>query len=214
MTRESGSRQSGTREAVTDHPVHELIAKRWSPCGFDSAPVDRETILSLFEAARWAPSSYNEQPWGMIAAMRGDTGEHERLLSCLVEANRTWARAAPVLALMVARMTFARNGKPNRHAFHDVGLAAANLTVEATARGLCVHQMAGILPERARELYAIPADHEPVTALAIGRAAADLDALPEEIRARDTAPRTRRPLSGSLFSGSWGHVSTLLEPAD
>ena len=154
--------------AITDYPIHELMTKRWSPYCFDARPVTDEDLRSLFEAARWAPSSYNEQPWSYIVATREDNEEFERLLSCLVEGNQRWAASAPVLVLGIASLNFSRNGKPNRAAIHDLGQASANLALEATARGLYVHQMIGILPDKAREVYAIPEGHEPMTAIAVG----------------------------------------------
>src|SRR5438270_3416151 len=144
------------KAAVTDHPVHELIRNRWSPRAFSDKPVEPAVLASLFEAARWAASSYNEQPWTYFVATREQPADFERLLSCLIEANQAWAKAAPVLALGVVRLTFARNGKENAVAVHDLGLASGNLSTEATARGLSVHQMAGILPDKAREVYQIP----------------------------------------------------------
>jgi nitroreductase len=197
-----------TKHANTDHPVHELIARRWSPYGLADRPVAREDLLSLFEAARWAPSSYNEQPWRWIVATRDDPEQFERVLSCLVEPNQEWARQAPVLVLCCTRKVFERNGKPNRASAHDIGLASANLTLEATARGLSVHQMIGVLPDRAREVFGIPEDAELVTALAIGYAA-DPDDLPEKMRERDTKPRSRRPLGELMYGGQWGQTSPL-----
>ena len=138
-----------TMFASTDHPVHEFISKRWSPYSFVDRPVETDDLLSLFEAARWAPSSYNEQPWHYIVATKDSPKAFERLLSCLVEGNQIWAKSAPVLALGIAKLNFDYNNKPNRAAIHDLGLAAGNLLFEATARGLYVHQMIGILPERA-----------------------------------------------------------------
>jgi len=192
-----------SRTASTDHPVHALVADRWSPYAFDDRPVDPADLASLFEAARWAASSYNEQPWRYIVARREDEEQHERLVSVLVEANQVWARRAPVLALGVVVQRFTRNDKPNRAAVHDLGAASAQLTFEATSRGLVVHQMIGIEPDLARERYAIPEEAEAWTGLAIGYAASP-EALPEKLRARDTAPRTRRPLDQSVFAGSWG----------
>src|SRR3954449_10659023 len=101
------------KDARPDHPIHELLAKRWSPYAFADRPVSEEDLRSLFEAARWAASSYNEQPWSYIVATKADPEGFERLLSCLVEGNRTWAQAAPVLALGCTRLDFARNGQPN-----------------------------------------------------------------------------------------------------
>jgi nitroreductase len=157
-------------EVFADHPVHELLTKRWSPYSFDVRSITDEDLRSLFEAARWAPSSYNEQPWNYIVAKKENPEEFQRLLSCLVEGNQVWAKAAPVLALGIAKLRFARNDQPNRAAIHDLGLAAGNLVVEATARGLWVHQMIGILPDKAREIYAIPEGYEPLTGIAIGYA--------------------------------------------
>src|SRR5512142_1883109 len=157
-----------TMRAATDHPVNDLIANRWSPYAFADRLVSRDDLLSLFEAARWAPSSYNEQPWSYIVATREDQEEFGRLLSCLVEGNQAWARTAPVLALGCTSLTFALNGRPNAAAEHDLGAASACLVLEATARGLFVHQMIGILPDRARELYGIPDGFRPLTGLAIG----------------------------------------------
>lgn len=191
-----------TKEAQPDYPVHELITRRWSPYAFSERPVSRDDLRSLFEAARWAASSYNEQPWSYIVAIRDDQSSFERMLSCLVEANQLWARHAPVLAISVAAMRFSRNDAPNRVAVHDLGLAAANLTLEATARGIHVHQMAGILPDRARELFDIPEKHEAVTGIAIGYLGS-ADDQPDELTQRDTAPRSRKPLSNFLFHDGW-----------
>src|ERR1700724_1837450 len=154
--------------AETDYPVDELIARRWSPYAFDDRPVSQSDLRSLFEAARWAPSSYNEQPWSYIVATKKDPEPFERLLSCLVKGNQLWAKRAPVLALGVVSLKFGANGQDNRAAIHDLGLAAGNLVFEATARDLAVHQMIGILPDKAREMYGIPQGHEAWTALAIG----------------------------------------------
>lgn len=197
-----------TKTAATDHPVLALIAERWSPYAFGATSVANDDIRSLFEAARWAASSYNEQPWRYFVAQRDDPDEFEKLLSTLVEPNREWAKAAPVLALGVVSKIFKRNGKPNKAAIHDLGLASATLTLEATSRGLLVHQMIGILPDRARELYAIPDDAEALTALAIGYAA-DPAESPDEFGERDQGERTRRPLSEFVFGGTWGQSAVL-----
>ena len=199
-----------TKRAETDHPIQPLLAERWSPYGFDSRPVPDEDLRSLLEAARWAASSYNEQPWSFVLARREDPGEFERLLSCLLEGNRTWAREAPVLAIAVTKRTFARNGKPNKAAEHDLGLATGNLTVEATARGLSVHAMIGIDPDRAREVYGIPDDADAFTGLAIGYAAPDPGALPAILRERERSPRARKPLADFVFAGSWGRTAPVV----
>jgi nitroreductase len=195
--------------ASTDHPIHELLARRWSPYGFEDRPVAPADIRSLFEAARWAPSSYNEQPWSFILASREQPEEFEKLLSCLVEANQEWAKAAPVLVLGVVTLKFARNGKENRAAIHDLGLAAGNLVFEATARGLFVHQMIGILPDKARELYGIPENSQAWTAMAIGYQG-DPAKLPDNLKERDLTPRQRKPLHQIVFAAQWGDSSPLV----
>jgi nitroreductase len=197
------------KKATTDHPVHELIAGRWSAYGYSNRAVPEADLRSLFEAARWAPSSFNEQPWSYIVARRKDEAEFERMLSCLVESNQRWAKEAPVLALGVAHMRLARNDKQNRHAFHDLGLATANLCVEATARGLVVHQMAGILPDRARESYGVPEDCEVATGIAIGYAVGPEEGV-NSFEERDSKPRSRKPLKNFVFGGRWNEVSKLL----
>jgi len=194
--------------AAPDHPIHELLARRWSPYGLDPRPVPAAVLRSLFEAARWAPSSFNEQPWRYLVAVRQDKAAFADLLSCLGEFNQGWARDASALAIGVAALAFARNGKPNGAALHDLGAAAANLTLEATSRGLVVHQMAGILPDRVRELGRVPDGFQPLTALAIGYPRDPAD-LPEALRERDTAPRTRRPQEEFVFGPVWGKPAEL-----
>ena len=187
----------------TSHPIHDLLRRRWSPRAFADRPVERGKLLSVLEAARWAPSSNNEQPWHFIVSTKDEPEEFDRLLGCLVEGNQRWAKAAPVLMLSVASMTFTRNGKPNKHAFHDVGQAVAHLTVEATAQGLFVHQMAGFVPEKARETYRIPDNAEPVAALALGYLG-NPDTLPEELRQREVVFSARKPIGEFVFGGTWG----------
>lgn len=199
---------NAAKRATTDYPINQLLTERWSPYSFDSRPVKPDDLRSLFEATRWAASSYNEQPWSFIAATKEEPAEFERLLSCLVEGNQVWAKAAPVLALGVVSLRFARNNKENRAAVHDLGLGVANLLVEATARGLSVHQMIGILPERAREVYRIPENVEAWTGLAIGYRG-DPAALPANLRERDEAQRKRKTLKEFVFTGKWGSPAPL-----
>jgi nitroreductase len=196
------------KRANPDHSIQPLVAGRWSPYAFADRLVPDDDLKSLSEAARWSASSYNEQPWRYLVATKSNPAEYERLLSCLVEANRAWASAAPVLAIGCTILTFALNGKPNTAAEHDLGAASATLALEATARGLSVHQMIGILPDKARDLYGIPVGVQPFTGLAIGYAT-DPEAVPEALRGRDIARRPRRPLAEFVFSGQWGTPSTL-----
>lgn len=194
------------KKASTDYPIHELLAERWSPYAFADRPVLTADLRSLFEAARWASSSYNEQPWSYIVATKEESQQFQQILSCLVDGNQVWAKAAPVLALGIVNLKFARTGKNNRAAVHDLGLAAGNLLVEATARGLLVHQMIGILPDKAREIYELPDGSEAWTGIAIGYWG-DPMSLPDTLRQRDLTPRQRKPLGQFVFSGKWGNPS-------
>ncbi len=200
---------NSNKQATPDHPIHELIARRWSPYGFADRPVKKEDLQALFEAARWAPSSYNEQPWSYIVATKENPEQFDQLVACLVEGNQAWAKAAPVLAIGCTSLRFTRNGQANAAAVHDLGLASGNLCLEATARGLYVHQMIGIVPDKARELFHIPEGVQPFTGLAIGYAA-DPNTLPERYRERDLAARQRKPLREFIFGGQWGTVSDVL----
>src|SRR5262249_12958708 len=149
-------------------------------------------------------SIVNEQPWSYIVATKDDPEQFQRLLSCLVDGNQVWAKAAPVLALGVVSLKFARNAQDNRAAVHDLGLASGNLVLEATARGLFVHQMIGILPDKARGIYRIPEGFEAWTGLAIGYKGDPIN-LPDGLEERDLAPRQRKPLREFVFSGKWGN---------
>src|SRR6266540_6661970 len=177
--------------ADTTYPIEELLKRRWSPRAFAHRPVEPEKLLSLWVAARWAASTANEQPWYFIVATKQDETEYARLLSCLRENNQQWASRAPVLMVSVGRLAFDANGQPNRHAFHDVGLAVANLITQAMALGLYVHQMAGFYPDRVRELYGVPDGFEPVAGIVLGYLG-DPTILPEDLQQRELAPRVRR----------------------
>ena len=201
------------KKATTDHPILPALAERWSPYGFEDRPVAEADLLSLFEAARWAASSYNEQPWNYLVATKENPKEFARLLSCLLEANQAWAKAAPVLVLGVVSLRFVKNNKENRAAVHDLGLAAGNLLVEATTRGLSVHQMIGILPDKAREVFQIPEHFEAWTALAIGYKS-DPTTLPDALKERDLSPRQRKPLNEFVFTGQWKQPAPLVLKRD
>jgi nitroreductase len=192
------------KETPTDNPINDLIKNRWSPVAFDDRPIERETIFSLFEAARWAPSCFNEQPWSFIIAEKSKAEDFTRMLACLSEANREWAQSAYLLIISVAKLHFDHNGKSNRHAQYDTGAATISLVLQATALGLHAHQMAGFSVERAREVYQIPESHQPLTAIAVGYGG-DPDALPENLRKRNEAPRKRKPISEFIYTGSWQH---------
>ena len=203
------------KPAPADRPIHPLLAERWSPYAFTDEGVTEEDVIALFEAARWAASSYNEQPWRFIVARREEPAVFARVLSCLVPFNQGWAGHAPVLALGLVRTLRPGDGSPNAAAQHDLGLAAATLTVEATHRGLSVHQMSGIVADRIRDAWALPDDVLPLTALAIGYAAS-LAATPEDLRDRQRRPRERRRLPEFVFGERWGEPARFLtgDPGD
>lgn len=180
--------------------IHNDISARRSPLAYSDTPLEPEKINALFEAARWAPSSFNEQPWRFIYALKEDPTEFESFLDCLMEGNRVWAKNAPMLALSVAHMVFTRNSKPNRHAFHDVGLAVGNLLLQATSMGLMVHQMGGYSIEKVRQSLSIPEGFEPVAMMTIGYPG-NIDELPEDLRSRELQQRVRNPLEKMVFKG-------------
>jgi nitroreductase len=193
------------KPATTNYPVHPLIRDRWSPVCFSSRPIDSEILGSLFEAARWAPSSFNDQPWSFCVATQDQPEEFAAMLACLAEANQAWARHAYLLLISVARLASSRTGRPNRHAFHDVGAATMNLILQATSHGLFCHPMAGFDVSKARAVLAVPETHEPLTAMAIGYPADDLSTFDAALRERDHSPRGRKPLSELVFTGSFGN---------
>jgi nitroreductase len=193
------------KPASADHPVFDLLARRWSTRAFSDRSVDRETLACLFEAARWAPSSGNGQPWSYLVATKDNAIEHERMAGVLTPGN-AWAHKAPVLAISMASLH--RADKPNRTAHHDLGLANENLVIQAVSMGLAVHMMAGFHVDRAREVFAIPANHEPLAMMAIGYPG-DPEALPEDLRAKDLAPRQRKPIREFVFGGKFGQSAGL-----
>ncbi|MDQ1256915.1 MAG: hypothetical protein QG656_1515, partial [Candidatus Hydrogenedentes bacterium] len=191
------------KRAETHFPIHDLLAERWSPVTYSDRPVEPEQLGSLIEAARWAASCYNEQPWRFIVATKDDPAAYARMLGCLVELNVAWAQHAPVLMIAVARERFETNETPNGWAQHDVGMAVMNLLLQAAAMGLHAHGMAGFNKDTARETLGIPEGYEPMTAIAVGYLG-DIENAPEKLKQRDQPPRQRRPLETIVFKGQWG----------
>jgi nitroreductase len=199
------------RPAPAAVPIHDLISHRWSPRAFDPKPVEKEKLRSLFEAARWASSSYNAQPWHYIVGTKDDPENYAKVLSTFVEFNQSWAKNAPVVAISVASHKMPHDGSQNRHAFHDVGQASANLSLEATSLGLQVHQMAGIDPEKARQVFGIPEHFEAVAGIALGYPGDPLT-LPEgRMRDGETGARQRKEASSFVYTGKWGHSSPIVK---
>jgi nitroreductase len=200
---------NSSQKVQPGHPVLPVITERWSPYAFEPRPVEREKLLSCLEAARWAPSSYNEQPWTFILAEQTDQAEFARLLECLVPGNQVWAKNAGVLMLTVVNRLFVKNGKPNAAAEHDIGLAAGNLVLQATALGLQGHQMIGVERDKARSTYGIPEGHDALTAIALGYPAPVPPGTTDEVQKRDLARRLRKPLSEIVIRGLWGTPAKL-----
>ncbi|MBE9085061.1 MULTISPECIES: nitroreductase family protein [unclassified Tolypothrix] len=201
------------KTADTLYPVEELLRERWSPLAFSEELVETDKLCTVLEAAGWAASSYNEQPWSFIVATKDNPVEFQRLLDCLVEGNQEWAKNVPVLMISVAKLNFERNGAENRHAFHDVGAATTTLAIQAMALGLFIHQMAGFDVAKAKEVYSIPDGYEPVAAIALGYLG-DPQTLSEKLQQRELALRSRKPLETYVFSGSWNQVSPVINSQD
>lgn len=196
------------KPADNQHPIHDLLRYRWSPRAFDDRSIELEKLRSLFEAARWAPSSNNGQPWRFLVATKERKTEYDRLFNCLVEGNQKWAHRAPVLLLSVAKLQF-EDGSPNRHALHDTGMAAENLVLQATALGLVAHQMAGFRIDQAQADCQIPEGYEPVAMIAVGYPG-DPALLSDHLRVREAQRRVRKPLTELVYSAIWEQPSPLL----
>jgi len=195
------------KPAANDFPILDQLRSRWSPRAFSSRPVPSESVRSLMEAARWAPSCFNAQPWRFILATRKQKEDFAAALSCLNEWNRGWAATAPLLLIAVARLNF-DDGSANRHALYDTGQAMAQLIVQASTLGLFAHQMAGILTERIKQTYRLPEDCEAVCLAAIGYYG-DTDSLENSVRKKELARRERKPLSEIVFAGEWKKPASL-----
>jgi nitroreductase len=193
------------KAAKTQVPVNALIAQRWSPRYYADQAVEPEKLVAILEAARWAASGGNGQPWRFIVATKEDPAAYKRLLACLNEHNQAWAHTAPVLMIAVAQV-IRDTGVPSRSALYDTGLAVGTLSVQVTDLGLSLRQMGGFSPDAARETYNIPENFEAFVAIALGYAAA-LDDVPEDQRERELADRHRRPLADMVFSGTWGETA-------
>ena len=188
----------------TEHPVLNAIRQRYSAYQFADKPIEAEKLRSLFEAARWAASSYNEQPWRFFVTTKDNPAAYNKALSCLVEANQTWAQAAPLLVFTAIKHDFTHDGSPNPVALHDLGQAVANMALQAADLGLAIHQMAGIDAGKAASEYGLPEGFTMQTAIAIGYAAADTKLNEAETRARQ-----REGFGEFVFGSGWGESSGL-----
>jgi nitroreductase len=192
------------KPAQPDYPINELMRRRWSPRVFEEGrPVEREKILTLLEAARWAPSCFNDQPRNFLVFDGSDQGALENARECLAPGN-AWARKAPMLMISVARETFEHDGKPNRWGQHDTGLATENLLLQAVEVGLAAHPMAGFDADRTRVEFGIPEGFTPMAMIAIGHPyRGGLEELDEKLRGKELASRERKPIGEIAFAGTW-----------
>ena len=183
--------------------LHELLRNRWSPRAFSSKPIAADTVTRLLEAAQWAMSSYNGQPWRIVYATKDDAAAYDRILSTLVPFNQSWANSAALIGISIGRTHFEHNGEPNHWSAYDTGAAMAMLTVQAESEGLKVHQMAGFDGAKAKEVLSIPDGHHPIAAFVIGYLG-DVATLPEPLRERELQPGQRKPVAEIAFKGTWG----------
>ena len=192
------------KNAVTGVPINDLMTRRWSTRAFDaSRPLTQAQISTLLEAARWAPSANNGQPWCFMVWNRfADEASWRRAFACLSPSNQSWAGNAPLLMLSCAAAA-SPDGKPWRHGAHDTGMATFSLMLKAVELGLATHVMAGYNGDKARAEFSIPAEYSPVAMIAVGYQAAP-DILTEEVKAKELVVRSRRPLGESFYAGEWG----------
>ena len=190
------------KPAITSLDIHPVIKNRWSPRSFSDKKVSKEQLNRILEAARWAPSSFNEQPWRFILGIKGDD-TWDKLHDCLVEFNQIWAGNAPVLLLSVGKKTSAKGDKNSVYQY-DVGQSMAYITLQAEVEGLKSHQMGGFSKTKARELFDIPEDFEPMVMSAIG-----YQDEPEQLRPNfaemEKQPRERKSLSELVYSEKHGN---------
>ena len=192
------------KNAITQFPVNQCIANRWSGCAFEpDRLLTQEQIIMLLEAARWAPSCYGDQPWRFIVCdKRANKEAWDKAYHCISEGNQSWAGNAPLLLLSVADSILSRNGNPNRWGQYDTGAASENLSIQATDMGLMVHQMGGFNAERARDAFIIPEQFTPMAMLAVGYQL-ELEKIPNDLLGREIAERHRNPLGEHFFDGKW-----------
>ena len=184
----------------------DLLTGRWSPRAFAPRAIDAADLATLFEAARWAPSCYNGQPWHFVLARRGDAA-HEALFPTLMGANQAWAATAPLLVLNVVNKNFSHNGKPNGWSWYDLGLAVGNLLAQATHLGILAHQMAGFDAQQAHARLGLPADCDAVAVMALGYLG-DPATLPSGVEEKSRDARERKPLPTFVHDGAWGKAFT------
>lgn len=192
------------KPAITQTPIHDLIAARWSGRAYDAAkPVSREQMLALLEAARWAPSCYGDQPWRFVVWNKAtDAAAWQAAFDTLAPGNQGWVKDAPLLVLATADTLFNHNSQPNRWAQYDTGAAVENLCLQAEAMDLMAHQMGGFDSEKARAVAGVPAQFTLMAMISVGYPA-DPASFAEDIAERENAARKRRALGELFFEGAW-----------
>ncbi len=203
----SASEVNQLKQAPAQEKILPAILHRWSPRSFTDRDVSPADLKTIFEAVRWAASSYNEQPWRFLVGTRGSE-TYQKIFQSLGEFNQAWARTAPVLILDVAKTTFSHNNTPNPVALYDLGAAAATLCYEAISLGIFTHQMAGYDRDVARKLFGVPDDYIFGAVIAMGYQG-DPAALPNQnFISQEVAPRQRKPLNEFVLS-AWGEPARL-----
>ena len=199
----SGKNDLITKIANTDFPIHDLLARRWSARAFSTKTVEKSKLLSILEAARWAPSSRNEQPWRYVVFTDDNREKLDKARSVLLEINN-YAKRAPILICALTKRTYSDNGIYNKLHFHDLGAANENMFLESFNQGLIMHEMGGFNRDKARELFNIPDDYEVGIMIAIGYQDSH-EILPERYREKANSPRERKPLSEIAFLEELGN---------
>lgn len=193
------------KPAITQVAIDSTIAARWSGRAYDAAKsVSHAQLVALLEAARWAPSCFGDEPWRFVVWNKAANPQAwQQAFDCLVPGNQAWVVDAPILLLVCADSLFGHNQKPNRWAQYDTGAAAENLCLQASSMGLMAHQMGGFDANLTREKFNIPEQYTPMAMISVGYPA-DISTLSGDTLARETAARTRKPLSALFFDASWG----------
>lgn len=195
------------KQPELDYQIHPLIASRWSPRAYDSKPVETEKLQRIFEAARWTASANNFQPWYFLVGFKGDA-VYSKIFDSLVEFNQLWAVNAPVLVLALAKTTNPK-GEPNRNYAYDLGQSIAMLSLQATVEKLYIHQMAGFDSTIVSQSLEIPEDYKALVVCTVGYRG-DIELLHPNLKKLEESPRSRRPVSESVFTGSFGHSADFL----
>ena len=192
------------KPAITQQAIHELLANRWSGRAYDAdQSVSKAQVVSLLEAARWAPSCFGDQPWRYVVCNKADNLQAwQAAFDCLVPGNQGWAVNAPVLLLICADTLFGHNDKPNKWAAYDTGAATENLCLQATALGLMAHQMGGFDADKARTTFNVPERYQILAMVTVGYQAS-VDTLSGEVKERELVARSRKPLEELFFNGVW-----------